>query len=70
LAMTRYESARDAAIAQTFDLTAALGRFPDAGQFRDLHIRFSRALDVEAQELAAREAPRGTPTRDLDAEVA
>lgn len=54
LAMACYEARRDAALEQTFALTRALGAFPPAPEFLDLQTRLSRALDAEAQALAAR----------------
>ena len=53
-AMTGYELERDAALERTFGLTREIGAFPPAPQFLDLQVRLSRALDEEAQALAAR----------------
>jgi flavin-dependent dehydrogenase len=58
-AISRYESQRDAAIAETFAVTRALGAFPPTAEFLDLQARFSRALDTEAQALAVRPAAVG-----------
>ena len=54
VALARYERRRDAAIAETFAVTRALGAFPPVAQFEALQARFSRALDAEASQLAAR----------------
>jgi 2-polyprenyl-6-methoxyphenol hydroxylase-like FAD-dependent oxidoreductase len=69
-AMARYEGQRDAAIAETFALTRALGAFPPAAEFLQLQYRLSRALDAEAQALAARPAPVGGPDQNLVLDVA
>lgn len=53
-AMAGYQALRDAMLERTFPLTRALGAFPPAPEFLDLQARFSRALDAEAQTLAAR----------------
>ena len=51
---------RDRALAETFRLTRALGAFPPTDGFVELQGELGRALDTEAQELAARDA--ATPT--------
>ncbi|GAA3633280.1 NAD(P)/FAD-dependent oxidoreductase [Microlunatus ginsengisoli] len=53
-AMTTYERQRDAALAETFRITRELGAFPPPDRFASLQTELSRALDVEAQQLAAR----------------
>jgi len=53
-AMSTYGRERDAALAETFRLTRALGDFPPASRFVELQAELSRALDVEAQALRAR----------------
>lgn len=69
-AMARFEGQRDAALAETFALTVALGAFPPPAEFLDLQLRLSKALDVEAQALAARRAPVGRRDRTMVAGVA
>ena len=64
-AMARYESQRDAAIAEVFALTRALGAFPPMAEALEIQARLRTALDVEAQALAARPAPVGGLDRDL-----
>jgi hypothetical protein len=70
VAMAGYERRRDDAIEETFALTRALGAFPPPEEFLDLQVRLSRALDAEAQALAAREAPVGGPDHELVTSVA
>jgi 2-polyprenyl-6-methoxyphenol hydroxylase-like FAD-dependent oxidoreductase len=55
-AMTAYERQRDAAIRDTFRITRALAVFPPPEQFAELQVELSRALDLEARQLAARPA--------------
>jgi 2-polyprenyl-6-methoxyphenol hydroxylase-like FAD-dependent oxidoreductase len=55
-AMTAYERQRDAAIRDTFLLTRALAAFPPPERFAELQVELSRALDLEARQLAARPA--------------
>jgi 2-polyprenyl-6-methoxyphenol hydroxylase-like FAD-dependent oxidoreductase len=56
IVMTDYERQRDNAIRDTFRLTRALATFPPIQRFADLQGELSRALDVEARQLAARPA--------------
>ena len=56
IAMTEYERQRDDAIRDTFRLTRALAAFPPTQRFAELQSELSRALDVEARQLAARPA--------------
>jgi flavin-dependent dehydrogenase len=56
VAMTQYERQRDAAIRDTFRITRALAAFPPPQRFAELQRELSRALDVEARQLAARPA--------------
>jgi hypothetical protein len=56
-ALTTYERQRDTALADTFRITRELGAFPRPDRFVALQTELSRALDVEAQALAARPAP-------------
>ena len=53
-AMTAYERQRDDAIRDTFRITRALAAFPPPERFAELQVELSRALDLEAQQLAAR----------------
>ncbi|HEU5242388.1 MAG TPA: FAD-dependent monooxygenase, partial [Ornithinibacter sp.] len=55
-AMRGFEEERDRALAETFRLTRALGAFPPPERFVELQAELGRALDTEAQELAARDA--------------
>ena len=52
--LTAYGEERDAAIAETFRITRALGAFPPADRFVELQAQLGRALDAEAQDLADR----------------
>lgn len=52
--LTAYRDERDAAIAETFRITRALGAFPPAARFVELQAQLGRALDVEAHYLADR----------------
>jgi len=52
-ALATYQRQRDAALRETFDLTRALGRFPEPDQFVVLQKRLSRALETEAEQLAS-----------------
>jgi 2-polyprenyl-6-methoxyphenol hydroxylase-like FAD-dependent oxidoreductase len=52
--LTAYGDERDAAIAETFRITRALGAFPPAARFVELQAQLGRALDAEAQYLADR----------------
>ncbi|HEY7271479.1 MAG TPA: FAD-dependent monooxygenase, partial [Actinoplanes sp.] len=56
-AMARYETARDAALRETFDLTCAMTRYPALDEFVALQRRFSRALEAEADLLASLHSP-------------
>jgi 2-polyprenyl-6-methoxyphenol hydroxylase-like FAD-dependent oxidoreductase len=51
--LARYERRRDAHLREVFDITRAMIRFPDRESFVALQRRLSRALDVEAEFLAA-----------------
>ncbi|RYP85362.1 NAD(P)/FAD-dependent oxidoreductase [Nocardioides guangzhouensis] len=55
----QYAAARDAALAETFDLTRALARFPHPARFVELQMQLARALDREATALASRPVPAG-----------
>jgi 2-polyprenyl-6-methoxyphenol hydroxylase-like FAD-dependent oxidoreductase len=56
VAMTAYERQRDDAIRDTFRITRELAAFPPRERFAELQGELSRALDVEARQLAARPA--------------
>ena len=51
--LSGYETARDAALRETFDLTCAMTRYPGLDEFVALQKRLSRALEVEADFLAS-----------------
>ena len=51
--LSTYETARDAAVRETFDLTCAMSCYPRLDEFVVLQKRLSRALDVEADQLAS-----------------
>jgi flavin-dependent dehydrogenase len=52
-----YQRRRDTALADCLRLTCALSAFPPPGRFTELQAELSRALDVEARDLAARPLP-------------
>ena len=52
-ALRRYELTRNAALADTFRLTLALGEFPAPDRFTALQTELARVLDAEARALAA-----------------
>jgi flavin-dependent dehydrogenase len=53
-AMGTYQRQRDAALADIFDLTCALGTYPPVSEFLDLMRQLGRAIDIEAAALADR----------------
>jgi flavin-dependent dehydrogenase len=53
LDLSWYETARDLALRETFDLTCAMSRYPGLDEFVALQKRLSRALEVEADILAS-----------------
>jgi 2-polyprenyl-6-methoxyphenol hydroxylase-like FAD-dependent oxidoreductase len=57
VAMTSYGRQRDDAIRDTFRITRELARFPHPRRFAELQRDLSRALDLEARQLAARPDP-------------
>jgi flavin-dependent dehydrogenase len=59
-ALAGYQAARDAAIADVFALTRALGAFPEPETFMGLQARLNKAYEREAQAPAARPVPVGT----------
>lgn len=64
VAMAAYEATRDHALAETFRLTVALGRFPAVPEFVGLMAEMARVLDQEARWLA--DGPRVDLDLDLD----
>jgi 2-polyprenyl-6-methoxyphenol hydroxylase-like FAD-dependent oxidoreductase len=61
-ALASYREQRAAAVTETFRLTRALGAFPAPEVFAALQVELSRALDIEAESLAARPIPRSAAT--------
>jgi flavin-dependent dehydrogenase len=59
-ALATYQTRRDRALRETFDLTRSLSAFPDPERFVELQIQLSDALEREATDLAAQPAPLGT----------
>lgn len=57
VALGDYEDSRDRALREVFELTCALADYPPTARFVELQKQLSRALDVEATELAARPLP-------------
>jgi 2-polyprenyl-6-methoxyphenol hydroxylase-like FAD-dependent oxidoreductase len=58
-ALAVYQTRRDLALRETFDLTRALSTFPRPERFVELQIQLSDALEREAADLAAQPAPLG-----------
>jgi flavin-dependent dehydrogenase len=56
-ALAGYGRHRDRALREVFELTCALAAYPAVPRFVELQRQLSRALDVEAAELAARPVP-------------
>jgi flavin-dependent dehydrogenase len=56
-ALTDYGRHRDRALREVFELTCALASYPAVPRFVELQKQLSRALDVEAIELAGRPVP-------------
>jgi 2-polyprenyl-6-methoxyphenol hydroxylase-like FAD-dependent oxidoreductase len=56
-ALTRYQHDRDRALREVFELTRAMAAYPPVAEFIDLQKQLSRALDLEAAELAACPVP-------------
>ena len=54
VAMGAYERQRDAALADIFDLSCALGTYPPVSEFLNLMRQLGRAIDIEAAALAGR----------------
>jgi flavin-dependent dehydrogenase len=54
VAMDAYGRQRDAALADVFDLTCALGDYPPVPEFLELMRQLGRAIDIEAAALADR----------------
>ena len=59
-ALAAYQTRRDLALRETFDLTRALSAFPRPERFVELQIQLSDALEREAVDLAAQPTPLGT----------
>jgi flavin-dependent dehydrogenase len=57
VAIGSYERQRNAALADIFDLTCALGTYPPVSTFLGLMRELGRAIDIEAATLAARDLP-------------
>jgi flavin-dependent dehydrogenase len=55
--LSPYETARDAALRETFDLACAMSRYPGLDEFAALQKRLSRALEAEADFLASMHVP-------------
>ncbi len=55
--LSGYETARDAALRETFDLTCAMSRYPGLDEFVALQKRLSRALEAEADLFASTHVP-------------
>lgn len=58
-ALARYESVRDAALHETFEVTRAMTAFPPPDRFAGLQIQLSEVIDREARMLASLPAPPG-----------
>ena len=58
--MADYQTRRDAALRETFDLTTALTSFPPPDRFVELQIQLAEALEREAELLASFPAPAGS----------
>ena len=56
-ALAGYQHRRDRALRAVFDLTCALAAYPPVPEFVELQRRLSRAIDIEAAEVAARPFP-------------
>jgi 2-polyprenyl-6-methoxyphenol hydroxylase-like FAD-dependent oxidoreductase len=60
-ALAGYHRDRDALSAEVFEITTRMAEFPSAEALFDLEARLGRALDREAEQLAARPLPRRAP---------
>jgi 2-polyprenyl-6-methoxyphenol hydroxylase-like FAD-dependent oxidoreductase len=56
-ALSRYQQQRNASLREVFDLTCALAAYPAVPEFVDLQKQLSKAIDVQAADLAARPVP-------------
>ncbi len=56
-ALAGYQHRRDSALREVFDLTCALAAYPPVPEFVQLQKQLSKAIDVEAAELAAGPVP-------------
>ena len=65
-ALRTYELTRNAALADTFRLTRALGTFPSPDRFAELQTKLARVLDAEARALASGPGvPAGSTSPEL-----
>jgi flavin-dependent dehydrogenase len=56
-ALTGYERTRDRSLREVFEVTCAMTAYPPVPDFVELQKRLSRAIDVQATELAERPIP-------------
>jgi flavin-dependent dehydrogenase len=56
-ALAGYQRRRDYALREVFDLTCALAAYPPVPEFVELQKQLSKAIDVQAAELAAGPVP-------------
>ena len=56
-ALAGYQHRRDSALREVFDLTCALAAYPPVPEFVELQKQLSKAIDIEAAELAAGPVP-------------
>jgi 2-polyprenyl-6-methoxyphenol hydroxylase-like FAD-dependent oxidoreductase len=56
-ALAGYQRQRNEALREIFDITCALGGFPPLIEFVELQKRLGRAIEAEAEFLAARPVP-------------
>ncbi len=56
-ALAGYQHHRDRALRDIFELTCTLASYPPVPEFVELQKQLSRAIDIEAAELAARSVP-------------
>ena len=56
-ALAGYQHRRDHALREVFEITSALATYPPVPEFAELQKQLSRAIDIEAAELAAHPVP-------------
>ena len=56
-ALAGYQHQRNEALREIFDITCALGSFPPVTEFVELQKRLGRAIESEAESMAARPVP-------------